>query len=477
MELFDIKTEAKVLGRLMAISAAQINEYRTATTNPLQVGYFFNHKHQLIAQAIFDAVDNGVQQPSIMFIMPYIPTVMTAPTVAELIEITLDGQEIVSDVQIPQLIAMLAELYNRRSLQQIGTLLANSSENMTQDIAVTIEAAQQSLITIGTQAQTGIIPLGTTMQEVRETALKNMTTEQRNFSVTGFPFIDDRGGLQPSNLIIVAGATSQGKTSFATAITLNAIRHGSRIAFYSLEMTRQQLTSRLLSVDSSLPSNRILTDKLNELEFMQLETSIGNYQSIYNSLFFDDRSTSSLDAILASIRTMKSKHDIHGAIIDYLQILTVNQRTANTNVEEQLAQSARKFKNIAKELDIWIVLLSQLHRNLQSPFPTLDRLRGSGQIAEAADNVMLVYRPQYYNEEYGLSLTYPVPYANVDTTNTAMIIVAKGRNIGVGRFICGFKPDTTYFYPLTNLPYKDNNQNNENNNPQKELSPFNDSPF
>lgn len=107
---------------------------------------------------------------------------------------------------------------------------------------------------------------------------------------------------------------------------------------------------------------------------------------------------------------------------------------------------ARRLKNLAKELDIWVVALSQLNRDNLSPVPTLARLRDSGQIAEAADVVMLIYRPEYYGKDY------PEPFRHASTQGTAMIDVAKGRNVGTFKFLVGFDKPTTHFYNLSDIP-------------------------
>jgi replicative DNA helicase len=104
-----------------------------------------------------------------------------------------------------------------------------------------------------------------------------------------------------------------------------------------------------------------------------------------------------------------------------------------------MGDAARRLKNLAKELDIWIIALSQLNRNETNPVPNLNRLRDSGQIAEAADIVMLVYRPEYYGR------SYPEPFTKYSTKGTAMIDIAKGRNIGLLKFICAFDAKTTHF--------------------------------
>jgi len=125
------------------------------------------------------------------------------------------------------------------------------------------------------------------------------------------------------------------------------------------------------------------------------------------------------------------------------------------NAEQQMGDVARRLKNLAKDLDIWIIALSQLSRDQQSPEPTMNRLRASGQIAEAADIVCLVYRP----EEYGRR--YSGEFADKETKGTAMLHFAKGRNIGTMKFMCGFDGATTRFYELDDIPSCPTDQINE----------------
>ena len=120
------------------------------------------------------------------------------------------------------------------------------------------------------------------------------------------------------------------------------------------------------------------------------------------------------------------------------------------NKEQQMGDVARRLKNLAKELDIWIIALSQLNRDKDNPVPSLARLRDSGQIAEAADVVILIYRPEVYNK------SYPSGFSSVETRGTSMIDIAKGRNIGILRFICGFNACTTGFYNLDSVPLSGN---------------------
>lgn len=470
-ELYDLNEEQRVLGYLFEQQAGYINELRTQQQRPLRVELFYQHQHQVVLQAIFDAIDNGVHQPGVMFIKPFIPQKADSPKLKDLADIMLRGNEVPSHVHFMEKLALLTELYLRRTINSIGDLLVSSSTNRTRDIADIIETSQQSLTALTSDTAQHVVTLHDTIKEVYDTAISNTTEVNVNKIVTGFPYLDEQCPILPSDLIVVAGATSQGKTSFATSVTVNALRHGASIAFYSMEMTRQQITARLLSKESKVKSFRILYDKLTNDEIQTLDESIRMYADIDTRMYFDDRSNSSIESILISIRSLRQKHKISGAVIDYLQILSAIQRMGNLSTEEQLGTISRLLKNIAKELNIFIILLSQIRRDPQSPCPNISMLRGSGQIAEAADSVYLVYRPQYYNEEYGLNLSYPAPFENVDVTKTAMIMIAKGRNVGTGKFICGFDASATDFYPLVNLPYKtgDNLVQTTNDDP---LSPF-----
>lgn len=240
-------------------------------------------------------------------------------------------------------------------------------------------------------------------------------------------------------LYVTDGFIMTHNTSLALALVDSAAKHGDGVAFYSMEMKKEQCAARLLAMNSGVPSSDILFSRLDDNYLRILDSGVNK---IYNlPIYFDDNSTSNIDKIIASIRSMKSKYDITGAVVDYLQILNVNQKSMNK--EQAMGDVARRLKNLAKELDIWIIALSQLNRDSFNPVPNLNRLRDSGQIAEAADIVMFVYRPEIYGK------FYPDPFANVSTKGTAMIDIAKGRNIGLLKFICSFDSRTTHFKEFT----------------------------
>lgn len=312
----------------------------------------------------------------------------------------------------------------------------------------------------------GFSTLTDALQSLNDIILRNASSDSIiTGTKTGMTKFDEKGGLQKSDLIIVAGETSMGKTSLALSMTRNAIENNAKVAFYSMEMTKEQLSARLLSAKTNIPANNILySSSLVPSEMRMIDDARGKLPG--ENLYFDDKSTSNIDSILLSIRMLKMQKNIDGAVIDYLQILNVNFRNGNISREQAMGDASRRLKNLAKELNIWIIALSQLSRDSTNPEPNLNRLRDSGQIGEAADVVILVYRPEYYNR------SYPSPYDNKEdypTEGTAMIDVAKGRNIGTFKFFLGFDKKTTNFY--------NSNLINDESNLSFELPEETDAPF
>lgn len=336
----------------------------------------------------------------------------------------------------------LKELSVRRKFWLVGENLIKAGLSESEDITSVQQATMDSVCHVLDKSD-GVFTLTDAMNSLNQIIVQNSSADGvLTGTKTGLDKFDEKGGLQKSDLIIVAGETSQGKTSLALSMTRSAIENNAKVAFYSMEMTKEQLTARLISAKTNIPANVILYSGSlmpGELELI----SQARAMLPGDNLYFDDKSTSNIDSILLSIRMLKMQKDIDGAVIDYLQILNINSRNNSFSREQAMGEAARRLKNLAKELNIWIVAISQLSRDSTSPEPNLNRLRDSGQIGEAADVVILVYRPEYYNR------AYPAPYDNKNdypTEGTAMIDVAKGRNIGTFKFFMGFNKKTTSFF-------------------------------
>lgn len=437
----DPKAEQYVIGSLLVDPTAY-----TLVSQYLDEDCFYDP----MCRDIWKAVDNMGKQGMPIDVISVSAELSKQKSNVTALDLMNISAQIASSAHVEYHAIRLQDLGRRRKLWVVGQQL--SKVGLSEEI-LTADAHQEAIESIGGvfEKADGVFTLDDAMNSLNEIMVKNATVGGVTTGTkTGMERFDEKGGLQKSDLIIVAGETSQGKTSLALCMTRHAIENGAKVAFYSMEMTKEQLTARLLSAKTNIPANNILySGSLAPSEMRMIDDARGKLPG--ENLFFDDKSTSNIDSILLSIRMLKMQKDIDGAVVDYLQILNVNSRSTSFSREQAMGDAARRFKNLAKELNIWIIALSQLSRDSNCPEPNLNRLRDSGQIGEAADVVILVYRAEYYNR------AYPAPFDNKDdypTDGTAMIDVAKGRNIGTFKFFMGFNKNTTNFFK-TNLINED----------------------
>lgn len=437
----DPKAEQYVIGSLLVDPTAY-----TLVSQYLDEDCFYDP----MCRDIWKAVDNMGKQGMPIDVISVSAELSKQKSNVTALDLMNISAQIASSTHVEYHAIRLQDLGRRRKLWVVGQQL--SKVGLSEEI-LTADAHQEAIESIGGvfEKADGVFTLNDAMNSLNEIMVKNATVGGVTTGTkTGMERFDEKGGLQKSDLIIVAGETSQGKTSLALCMTRHAIENGAKVAFYSMEMTKEQLTARLLSAKTNIPANNILySGSLAPSEIRMIDDARGKLPG--ENLFFDDKSTSNIDSILLSIRMLKMQKDIDGAVVDYLQILNVNSRSTSFSREQAMGDAARRFKNLAKELNIWIIALSQLSRDSNCPEPNLNRLRDSGQIGEAADVVILVYRAEYYNR------AYPAPFDNKDdypTDGTAMIDVAKGRNIGTFKFFMGFNKNTTNFFK-TNLINED----------------------
>lgn len=437
----DPKAEQYVIGSLLVDPTAY-----TLVSQYLDEDCFYDP----MCRDIWKAVDNMGKQGMPIDVISVSAELSKQKSNVTALDLMNISAQIASSAHVEYHAIRLQDLGRRRKLWVVGQQL--SKVGLSEEI-LTADAHQEAIESIGGvfEKADGVFTLDDAMNSLNEIMVKNATVGcVTTGTKTGMERFDEKGGLQKSDLIIVAGETSQGKTSLALCMTRHAIENGAKVAFYSMEMTKEQLTARLLSAKTNIPANNILySGSLAPSEIRMIDDARGKLPG--ENLFFDDKSTSNIDSILLSIRMLKMQKDIDGAVVDYLQILNVNSRSTSFSREQAMGDAARRFKNLAKELNIWIIAISQLSRDSNCPEPNLNRLRDSGQIGEAADVVILVYRAEYYNR------AYPAPFDNKDdypTDGTAMIDVAKGRNIGTFKFFMGFNKNTTNFFK-TNLINED----------------------
>lgn len=240
---------------------------------------------------------------------------------------------------------------------------------------------------------------------------------------TGYPSLDDMlGGWQPSDLIILAARTSMGKTSLALGSALAAANLGHRVGFFSLEMSRRQIGLRLHGLGAPLDVHALRTGSLTPQGWFHFANAAEHLSSL--PFWIDDSSLLSVEQVAAKARHLKALHGLDVVVLDYLQLLQLSH--AETR-QQGVADASRKLKLLAKELDIPVIVLSQLSRECEKrpdPRPMLSDLRDSGAIEQDADVVLFIYRDEVYN-----------PHS--EDRGIAEILVRKHRNgpVGVRRLV------------------------------------------
>jgi replicative DNA helicase len=255
---------------------------------------------------------------------------------------------------------------------------------------------------------------------------------------TGFRRLDDlTSGLQPSDLIIIAARTSVGKTAFAMSLALNAaLREDIPVCVYSLEMSAEQLMMRMLATRARVDAARLRRPgMLTQEEWGYLQTAADELSRA--PLFIDDSPALSTLELRARTRRLKAERGVGLVVVDYLQLMRPSRRTDSR--EQEIADISRSLKALAKELDIPVIALSQLNREVEkreNKRPTVADLRESGAIEQDADLILLIYREDVHK--------YKNP-AERPAVGDAEIIIGKHRNGPVGAVELAFHSRYTDF--------------------------------
>lgn len=254
---------------------------------------------------------------------------------------------------------------------------------------------------------------------------------------TGLKTLDDKlGGLQRSDLIIVAGRPGMGKTAIVTQFVLNASSLGKRCLIFSLEMSRLQLGERMVSIKSGVQVHNLRTGQIEENQWKNIMKAIKEIDAL--TFGVDDTGDISPRAIRSRAVKEWAKNGLDLIVIDYLQITGKEDNARNSNMHQDMAEASRQFKALAKKLNIPVVVLSQLNRGVEErkdKRPVLSDLRESGAIEENVDVVLMLYREGYYDSE----TQFP---------NLAEIIISKHRSGPTGTIKVHFEAGLTKFTDL-----------------------------
>ncbi len=320
---------------------------------------------------------------------------------------------------------IIVQKYIQRELIRISSVIIRDAYEDTTDVFQLLDKSESELFGV---AEGSIRKNYDKMSSLIRQALDQIeAAKEHQSNVTGVPsgFTDlDRitSGWQRSDLLILAARPGMGKTAFVLSMARNmAVEHNTPVGIFSLEMSSIQLVNRLIASEAELTQDKLRKGDLEDHEWEQLHAKIGRLSDA--PLFIDDTPSLTVFEFRAKCRRLKQRHDIKIIIVDYLQLMTTGGDNKG-NREQEISTISRTLKSIAKELDVPIIALSQLSRNVEqrgsAKRPQLSDLRESGAIEQDADMVMFIYRPEYYGLD---TLEDGRP-----TNGLAELIIAKHRN-------------------------------------------------
>ena len=431
-----IELEEAVLGALMLEKDAVIEVQGVITPEA-----FYKEAHQIIYKAILD-LSMELKPIDLYTVTEKLKQNRKLSAVGGAAYLAQLTQKVGSAGHIEYHSKIIAQKYVQRELTRAATEIQKKAYDESMDVTDLIDLAEGEIFKVSEghvkrDVQKSKDILTKTLQAIEEASKR-----EGGFSgvPSGFTHLDRLTlGWQPSDLIIIAARPSMGKTAFVLSLARNvAVDYEKGVAFFSLEMSAEQLMMRLIVGESGLDSRDVRNGQLTPEQWKHLEASIKPLAGA--PLFIDDTPALSIYEFRSKARRLKTQYDIQLIIIDYLQLMTASVDTRG-NREQEVAMISRSLKAIAKELNIPIIALSQLNRSVESrggdKRPQLSDLRESGAIEQDADLVAFIHRPEYY----GLN----VDEAGNSTQGMAEIIVAKHRNGAVDTIKLRFRKEQAKF--------------------------------
>lgn len=434
-----LQIEKSVLGVLL-----KQNNMLNEVIDRLTPGCFYHN----LNHAVFDAIMSLYQEGRAYDVTSVVAYLLKSNIMCDPVEL-FEMTELAELSSLGSWVAALDDMRKRRQIWGHAMVLAKCCETMDNDLDEAVEEAMTSIqdAMAGT-ADDGMVTLRKVYDNVRTTMDQNRVNPDysRGF-LLGIPEVDEYGGLGKGTLSVVGARTSHGKSALAMQWVMHNAAQGIRTAVFTLEMTSERMASRALSGATAVPSNRILSKPLDDNEYDLVASMIDthNMRGISDRVYIDNSYSSRIDLIIAKIMRLRRRGAVDAVVVDYLQQIDKEHKSRDDNETRILGQIAHRLQKLSVTLDIPIVLLSQLNRNPVNSgdgMPRESDLRGSGEIEEAADNVILLYRPEADHSGRG----FAGQYADVDPHNQALLIFAKMRNDQAGRHVFAeFDPNRVTF--------------------------------
>ncbi len=390
-----IEAEQSVLGAVIADPSIL-----PVVIEKIKPEYFYSEQHSAIFGIIVRMFSTGAPVD--------IVTLLNESEKLHIFESAADGRRYLSEIantlpttaNIESYCKIVSDKYFIRSLGYAARGILEDIQTGEHDAQLLLDAAEQKIYDIrqGRDVR-GLIPISDAIAEAYDRLGKIAGPDKELYvgARTGFKLLDSiTSGLNKSDLIIIAARPGMGKTSFAMNIATNVARHSDKeVVTFNLEMSKEQLATRILSTEALVDSNTLRNGRLTGDDWVKLATSAGYLSGL--PLYIDDTASMTVQQMKAKLRRTKN---LGLVIIDYLQLMESTTRSDNRVVV--ISEITRQLKVMAKELNVPVILLSQLSRAVEGrndKRPMLSDLRESGSIEQDADIVLFLYREAYYNKE------------------------------------------------------------------------------
>ena len=334
--------------------------------------------------------------------------------------------------------AIVAEHSQRRRLIAVSQRVTDLAMNLDTTTEVVVDQAERMMLEVNDDSvEGGLQPVKDLMRSVFE------GIERQGDKLPGLPTgltdLDEKlMGLKPGTFVVVAGRPSMGKSAFAQTLASNTAQDGGVVALFSLEMSKEEVLTRLLSMVGEVNSARIRSGVANNQQLWDRLLEAGG--KIHDwKLYLDDSPEPTVTEIRAKCRRLRYEEGLDLVIVDYLQLMPSTGVSSSRNFEnrqQEIAEVSRSLKSLARELEIPVIGISQLNRAVElrkDKRPMLSDLRESGAIEQDADIVLFLYRDEYYNED------------NKAAQNLAEVLIAKHRSGPTGKVLTTFAKEYTLF--------------------------------
>ena len=436
---YDLGIESTVLGQLILETDHVLYELVRLRLRP---SFFYDERHGIIYSVILKLFDKGE-------VVDYITIVNQLRKDGCLEEVGGPGyvasltDHVASTLHLEDHAKILVEYAMRRHMSSLGSMVEKDSADFTADIFELMDAVVGDIFSLQTNLNR-VEPV--TAEALLREYIPLLEAKQAKQGMTGVPsgfFSLDKimSGWQPGELSVLAARPGMGKTSLLLHFLIYAIKSrqekGGDVLFFSLEMSRQQVVDRLLAQYTGIAASGFRDGKLSEDDWKELHSACA--QLIDLDFHVDDTPNTSLIEMRAKCRRLKHNKGLQLVCVDYLQLISSNMRnrTHFHNREQEVSYICRGLKIMAKELQVPVIVASQLSRAVEvrggEKIPQLSDLRDSGAIEQDADNVLFLYRPSYY------------AIGDSSTEKDTDLILAKHRNGANGKFRILFDKETTSF--------------------------------